>query len=159
MKSEDRRLPRPIGGERAWKNSGTGLGGNMSNLTPFSTLDCLDSSQLPQPISLQQQTQQHHGQGATSWIGSVYSVSAPQQQYPGVNQQQQPSQHSNVNTVHGPHTQQPRADARNFLGRRFMDDVDQNRVMELQQVSYQYLVLSFLPIKVKGLKVLLSSKL
>jgi len=138
--SEDRRLPRPIGGERASKNNAGSGGGQygppLTSMPPFSTLDCLDSNQLPQPISIQQQQPPHHGQGGNSWMnsGSMYGITNPP--FPG-NNQQGLSQHSNVNSIHGPHTQQRGSDTRNFLGRRFMEDLDPaSRMMELQQVPY-----------------------
>jgi len=115
----DGRLPRPIGGERAWKNAGSNPGGgSLNNMAPFSTLDCLESGQ---PI---QSTPPHPGQGQ-GWLGPVYGP--PQPFIPVSNQNQNSG-------IHGNH-QRGGGDARNFLGRRFIEEMDVNRIAELQQVN------------------------
>ena len=138
---DDRRLPRPIGGERAWKAAGS-TGGSL-NITPFTMLDCLDTNQLPQPIQIQSSHPipnvqghnlgphgNHQGQQPQPWLG-MYPSSTPQQpQFPANNPP--PPQHLGS---HGPQAPPNARDNRGFLGRRFVEEVDPSRLLEMQQVS------------------------
>ena len=89
---EDRRLPRPIGGERAWKNTGN-TGGNIPPaFAPFATLDCLDTPpHLPQPIIAPQIPKVHgghnmcHGGQQQPWLGMYGSSNQQPQGYPSNN--------------------------------------------------------------------------
>jgi hypothetical protein len=106
MKVDERRLPRPIGGERSWKgsssNSAMGGGGGGGNI-PFSGMDG------PEPPS-----------PATNWLG-MYNTSG-QQGFGSSGNQGIP--------------QQQRGGDRggNLLSRRYIEDLDaNNRILELQQ--------------------------
>lgn len=125
MKMDDRRLPRPIGGERTWKGSGTGSsghgGGGVGGNMPFSGMDGLE--QAPPP---------------SNWLSGMYGSNQgpqPQQGFPG----------SGGNQGQGlPHPQQRIGGDRggNVMGRRYMDEIDANRILELQQVCITDIILS-----------------
>lgn len=146
----DRALPRPIGGERAWKQNsnsgGSGLGGSGSagvigGLPGFMALDCMDPGPIGQPSNPlqipssvggggnpQQQNQAH-------WFGGLYPQSSTAAGSGGYSSQQQQGQQppSQLNLGnHGP-PKGASGDARNILGRRFMDEMDGRGIMELQQ--------------------------
>ncbi|ODM95490.1 Ankyrin repeat and KH domain-containing protein mask [Orchesella cincta] len=165
-KMDDRRLPRPIGGERAWKQSsgsgggpqGVNAGGlatSMGGLPPFSMspLDCIESGALPQsmgvpssggnPIGPQQQ-----GPAGPPWMNlNPYMNASPSAGtsggFPSVSQGQQPPPppgHMNQGS-HGPPGSRAggssNAEMRNILGSRFLNELDVNRMTELQKQVFE----------------------
>jgi len=137
MKMEDRRLPRPIGGERSWKASGTGLG----SLGQYSQLD-LDPS-LPLPPAMSQNMNSSGSQQGNSWIGMYGSGNSTHSQGgSGFNTPSQQGQHLfNMNSnvpLRG--NGGGAGDVRNFLGRRLTED-DPSRLFDYpQQVRVRILM-------------------
>jgi hypothetical protein len=135
---QDRRLPRPIGGERNY-NKGSGGGGIGSGMPPYNTLDGLDCGQAIAPGG-----SGNAGPGMNSWAGpspvgglvGMYGAATP----PATSQ---PQMHGGGmgggghGPLSGPPQGPPRVGDRGgnnvYNNRRLMEDMDAGRMYELQQ--------------------------
>jgi hypothetical protein len=99
---------------------------------PFGSLECLEQtgmSQFQQSQQVQSSQQQH--QHGSNWMG-LYASSNPTQ-FPGGLTMPQGPPHANVNATNPPLPSRGN-ETRGFLGRRFIDEMDPNRMMEIQQM-------------------------
>lgn len=115
MKVDDRRLPRPIGGERSWKGSNSAA---PSGQQPLGNLSFPGMDNLIEPQGSVPPPPQGPG---GNWLGNMYGGGGNQMQAP----QQGPPP---------PMARNDRGGGNNVLGRRFIEEMDTNRMLELQQV-------------------------